>query len=147
MSKPFQYDICLIPGTCPREACSEPRGKFKVLRLFFFPMPFCFRIVTFRNASGSSSGQNPACWRSRRQFNGLAHRNRIDFCDLRLRCPLRTPEIACNLLDKTKQCWIAIQCCAGKSTAICNFELRLPSPKPRISAGFLTIWLRQPGNR
>ena len=24
----------------------------------------------------------------------LAHRNRSDFCDLRLRCPLRTPEIA-----------------------------------------------------
>ena len=25
---------------------------------------------------------------------GLAHRNRSDFCDLRLRCPSRTPEIA-----------------------------------------------------
>ena len=24
----------------------------------------------------------------------LAHRNRSDFCDLRLRCPSRTPEIA-----------------------------------------------------
>ena len=27
-------------------------------------------------------------------FLGLAHRNRSDFCDLRLRCPSRTPEIA-----------------------------------------------------
>ena len=26
--------------------------------------------------------------------SGLAHRNRSDFCDLRLRCPSRTPEIA-----------------------------------------------------
>ena len=28
------------------------------------------------------------------KMNSLAHRNRSDFCDLRLRCPLRTPEIA-----------------------------------------------------
>ena len=27
-------------------------------------------------------------------FQTLAHRNRSDFCDLRLRCPSRTPEIA-----------------------------------------------------
>ena len=27
-------------------------------------------------------------------LNPLAHRNRSDFCDLRLRCPSRTPEIA-----------------------------------------------------
>ena len=27
-------------------------------------------------------------------FGNLAHRNRSDFCDLRLRCPSRTPEIA-----------------------------------------------------
>ena len=27
-------------------------------------------------------------------LNALAHRNRSDFCDLRLRCPSRTPEIA-----------------------------------------------------
>ena len=29
-----------------------------------------------------------------RCFHILAHRNRSDFCDLRLRCPSRTPEIA-----------------------------------------------------
>ena len=29
-----------------------------------------------------------------RLFPTLAHRNRSDFCDLRLRCPSRTPEIA-----------------------------------------------------
>ena len=38
----------------------------------------------------------------------LAHRNRSDFCDLRLRCPSRTPEIANDLPDKAKQCYIAI---------------------------------------
>ena len=27
-------------------------------------------------------------------MEALAHRNRSDFCDLRLRCPSRTPEIA-----------------------------------------------------
>ena len=29
----------------------------------------------------------------------LAHRNRSDFCDLRLRCPSRTPEIANDFRD------------------------------------------------
>ena len=38
----------------------------------------------------------------------LAHRNRRDFCDLRLRCPPRTPEITSDFRDKTKQCCIAI---------------------------------------
>ena len=28
------------------------------------------------------------------ELNFLAHRNRSDFCDLRLRCPSRTPEVA-----------------------------------------------------
>ena len=35
-----------------------------------------------------SSGEGAFCMRI------LAHRNRSDFCDLRLRCPSRTPEIA-----------------------------------------------------
>ena len=34
-------------------------------------------------------------------FN-LAHRNRSDFCDLRLRCPSRTSEIASDFRDKTR---------------------------------------------
>ena len=29
----------------------------------------------------------------------IAHRNRSDFCDLRLRCPSRTPEIAAIFID------------------------------------------------
>ena len=34
----------------------------------------------------------------------LAHRNRSDFCDLRLRCPSRTPEIdRSDFLDKGKK--------------------------------------------
>ena len=32
--------------------------------------------------------------------DSLAHRNRSDFCDLRLRCPLRTPEIASDFREK-----------------------------------------------
>ena len=31
---------------------------------------------------------------------GLAHRNRSDLCDLRLRCPSRIPDIARDLRDK-----------------------------------------------
>ena len=46
-------------------------------------------------------------------LNALAHRNRSDFCDLRLRCPSRTPEIASDFRD------IALR-----------FELRFPGPKP-----------------
>ena len=34
----------------------------------------------------------------------LAHRNRSDFCDLRLRCPPRTPEIAAISETREKQC-------------------------------------------
>ena len=75
-----------------------------------------------------------------------AHRNRRGFCDLRLRCPSRTPEITSDFGDKTKQCCIAIQGCDGKSLAICNVELRFPRQKPSLSAGSLAIWLRQRGN-
>ena len=32
----------------------------------------------------------------------LAHRNRSNLCDLRLRCPSRTPEIASDFRDKKK---------------------------------------------
>ena len=69
------------------------------------------------------------------------HRNRSDFCDLRLRCPSRTPQIASDFRDKTKQCCIAIEACDGKSLAICDFKLRTLSPKPLLSAGFLAISL------
>ena len=37
--------------------------------------------------------------------------------------------------------------CDWKPLAICDFELRLLSPKPLPSAGFLAIWLSQCGNR
>ena len=33
-------------------------------------------------------------WQALRWASDLVHRNRSDFCDLRLRCPSRTPEIA-----------------------------------------------------
>ena len=67
----------------------------------------------------------------------LAHRNRRDLCDLRLRCPSRTPEINSDFRDKTQQCWIVIEGCNGKSLAICDFKLRFLSPKPFLSA---VIW-------
>ena len=55
----------------------------------------------------------------------LAHQNRSDF--LRLRCPLRTPEIASDIQEKTKQCCIAIyKRCDGKSLAFYDFELQFP---------------------
>ena len=57
-------------------------------------------------------------------FKYLAHRNRGDFCDLRLRCPLHC---------------IAIQGCDGKSLAICDFELRFPGTQPILAAGILAI--------
>ena len=48
-------------------------------------------------------------WRCSGIWKGiLAHRNRSNFCDLRLRCPSRTPEIATDFRDKRKQCCIAI---------------------------------------
>ena len=39
----------------------------------------------------------PRVWKTKKNltiFKSLAHRNRSDVCDLRLRCPSRTPEIA-----------------------------------------------------
>ena len=60
----------------------------------------------------------------------LAHRNRSDFCDLQLRCPSPTPEIASDVQDMATQCCIVVQGCDGKSLAICDFELRILSPKP-----------------
>ena len=71
----------------------------------------------------------------------LAHRNRSDFCDLRLRCPSQTPEIA--TISETRESNVALQSkgCDGKSLAIYDFELRFLSPKPFLSAGFLVIWL------
>ena len=78
----------------------------------------------------------------------LAHRNRSDFCDLRLRCRPQTPEIASDFRHKTKQCCVAIyKGCDGMSLAICELELRFPSLKPLLSAGNLAIWVRQRGNR
>ena len=63
--------------------------------------------------------------------------------DLWLRYPSRTPGIASDFKDNAKWCCIEILGFrAGKSLAICDSELRFPSPKPIISAGNLAIWLR-----
>ena len=42
----------------------------------------------------STQGSRQVCLSRYPYFWNLAHRNRGDFCDLRLRCPSRTPEIA-----------------------------------------------------
>ena len=68
----------------------------------------------------------------------LAHQNRSDFCELRLRCPSRTPEILLAI-SETLLCDLRVRWkVAG--------DLRFLRPKP-LSAGFLSIWLRQRGNR
>ena len=67
-----------------------------------FPSPYRFTVLL--NSGGSKSPWSEF-WSEFPHFMGmgvvpapsikcLAHRNRSDFCDLRLRCPSRTPEIA-----------------------------------------------------
>ena len=52
------------------------------------------------------------------------------FFNLRLHCQSRTPEITSNCGEKAcKTMRIVIQGRHGKSLAICDFELRFPSPK------------------
>ena len=69
----------------------------------------------------------------------LAHRNRSDLCDLRLRCPSRTPEIAAISETRASNAALRFKGCDGKSLAICDFGLRCLSPKPLLSAGSLAI--------
>ena len=76
----------------------------------------------------------------------VAHRNRSDFCDLRLRCPTRTPEIARFRKQEKAMLHCDLRVRDGKSLAICDFGLRCLSPKPLLSAGFLAIF-SQRGNR
>ena len=59
-------------------------------------------------ASGPRLCDRECDWEALSRPISLAHQNRSDFCDLRLRCPSRTPEIASDFRDKTKQCCIAI---------------------------------------
>ena len=70
----------------------------------------------------------------------LSHRNRSDFCDLRLRCPSRTPEIAAITETRESHAALRFKGAIGKSLAICDFGLRFLSPKPLLSEGFLAIW-------
>ena len=62
------------------ELLQERREK----KLFWNWIPVCNVSQTERNPSLGP----------RSHYNILAHRNRSDFCDLRLRCPTWTPEIA-----------------------------------------------------
>ena len=61
----------------------------------FVPPPFAIlgNRVTF--GWGRVEGRKLAVKQGEKgSWINLAHRNRSDFCDLRLRCPSRTPEIA-----------------------------------------------------
>ena len=61
-------------------------------------------LKALRELTGSSfvlRGRGGLSEDSARRMRGLAHRNRSDFCDLRLRCPSRTPEIARFLRQET----------------------------------------------
>ena len=57
-----------------------------------------------------------------------------DYCDLQVRLPSQTPEVArFRKQDNFRVRW--------KIAGDWDFERRLPSPKPVLSAGLLAIWL------
>ena len=76
-------------------------------------------------------------------FLSLAHRNRSDFCDLRLRCPSRPPEIARFPRQEKAMLHCDLRVRWKVASDLSDFGLRFLSPKPLLSAGFLAIWLRQ----
>ena len=72
----------------------------------------------------------------------LAHRHRSDFCDLRLRCPSGTPEIASDFRD------LALRFKGAMEVVASDLQFRVAISEPETpSAGFLASWLRQRGNR
>ena len=78
------------------------------------------------------------------KLQAFVHRNRSDFCDLRLRCPSRTPEIA----RFPRQEKAALHCdlrVRWKVASDLRFRAAISEPKTPSSAGFLAIWLRQRG--
>ena len=91
------------------------RARFQILSSMSL---FCAH--EFWGESSVSSSQPMICvpkrthWVSFAEFIefgvelSLALRNRSDYCDLRLQCPVRTPKISSDFRDKTKQCCIAI---------------------------------------
>ena len=114
---------------------------WEVYRQLASQLMIIYLIIVCRGGGGHQECVSFCSGRERVRFATLAHRNRSNFGDLRLRCPLRTPEIASGFADKAKQYCIAIQGCDGKSLAICDFELRFLSVKP------LAIWRHQRRNR
>ena len=76
----------------------------------------------------------------------LAHRNRSDFCDLRLRCPSRTPEMARFPKQEAAMmhCDLRVR---WKVASDLRFRAAISEPETLSCAGFLAIWLRQRGNR
>ena len=78
----------------------------------FHPPPVSLSYSSSTRSSSTRSqdwADQKLVWSGQRFFS-LAHRNRSDFCDLRLRlrCPSRTPEIASDFRDNRKQCCIAM---------------------------------------
>ena len=77
-----------------------------------------------------------------------AHRNRSDLCDLRLRCPSRTPEIARFPKQETAMmhCDLRVQ---WKVASDLRFRAAISEPKTSSCCGISgdSIWLRQRGNR
>ena len=66
----------------------------------------------------------------------LAHRHRSDFCDLRLRCPSRTAEIAA--ISETRKamlhCDLRVR---WKVASNLRFRAAMSEPQNLLSAGFL----------
>ena len=65
-------------------------------------------------------------------FRSLAHRNSSDFCDLRLRCPSRTPEIASDFRDLAFRFKGAMD---PKVASDLRFRVAVSGPKPLSFCG------------
>ena len=85
----------------------------------------------------------------------LAHRNRSDFCDLRLRCPTRTPEIArfrrqekamlhCDLSVRWKvasDLRFRVAISAPKTSSFCGISGDLaPSTRKSLKIAIVRFW-------
>ena len=93
---------CGVKGVCSYSSHSGGVSSQESHSLHVVPKKFSPRLPLFVQIflRGRCKSQIRVETRNTLQFgcvapnSPLAHRNRSDFCDLRLRCPLRTPEIA-----------------------------------------------------
>ena len=82
---PLQYFVIPCTRLLPHSSCSDDSHLSLTISIC---LSLTSPVILFHMSSNQllPLGSSPAI--------PLAHRNRSDFCDLRLRCPSRTPEIA-----------------------------------------------------